>query len=159
MAMLLLCLIQFPSIRFANAATVLPADVKSTCTFSTGEFNAIFASGSASSNGAVLPANSFSFTPNSLCSFYKWSAQMFLWLTSPVPAQVGSHVFDSSVFFAVSPLDSNGRRNLVPNAPGQTLPFDCHRDVNGNMLGTPAFADGFTGGLSHIWAAMRSLLP
>jgi hypothetical protein len=115
--------IQFASISVAKAATVLPADVKSTCTFSTGEFNAIFASGSASTNGAVLPANSFSFTPNSLCSFYKWSAQMFLWLTSPVPAQVGSHVFDSPVFFAVSPLDSNGRRNLVPNAPGQRLPF------------------------------------
>jgi hypothetical protein len=114
--------IEFPSIRFANAATVLPADVKSTCAFSTGEFNAIFQSGNVSKDGSVLPANSFSFTPNSLCSFYKWSAQMFLWLTSPVPAQVGSHVFDSPVFFAVSPLD-NGRRNLIPNEPGRPLPF------------------------------------
>jgi hypothetical protein len=115
--------VELPSIRFANAATVLPADVKSTCTFSTGEFNAIFQSGNVSKDGGVLPANSFSFTPNSLCSFYKWSAQMFLWLTSPVPPRVGSHVFDSPDFFAVSPTDTNGRRNLIPNTPGLTLPF------------------------------------
>jgi hypothetical protein len=120
-ALALISSIEFPSTRFANAATVLPADVKSTCTFSTGEFNAIFQSGNPSKDGSVLPANSISFTPNSLCSFYKWSAQMFLWLTSPVPPQAGS-VFDSQVFLAVSPLD-NGRRKLIPNMPGQSLPF------------------------------------
>jgi hypothetical protein len=37
--------------------------------------------------------------------------------------------------------------------------FDCHADDNGNMLGTPAGPDGFTGGPSHIWAATLSLLP
>jgi hypothetical protein len=123
MGLALISSFQFPSIRFADAATVLPADVKSTCNFSTGEFNAIFQSGNVSKDGGVLPANSFAFTPNSLCSFYKWSAQMFLWLASPVPPQIGSHVFDSPVFFSVSPLDSNGRRNLIPNAPGRNLPF------------------------------------
>lgn len=87
------------------AQTPLPAAVKPTCTVSGPEFNGWFDSGSVSLNGSVLPADSFSFTPNSLCSFYKWSEQMFLWLTSPVPARygTGSHVFDSPAFYAVSP--------------------------------------------------------
>jgi hypothetical protein len=119
--------IQFSSTHFANAATVLPANVKSTCAFSSAEFNSIFESGSVSSNGGVVPAHSFSFTPNSpvLCSFYKWSVQMFLWLTSPVPSGAGSgtRVFGSPLFFGVSPLDAKGQRNLIPNAPGRSLPF------------------------------------
>jgi hypothetical protein len=97
----------------------------SSCAFTSTEFNGIFDSGSVSKDGGVSPANSFSFTPNSTCSFYKWASQMFLWLTSPPPARAGSgtHVFDSPIFFAVSPLDSNGQRNLIPAAPGQALPF------------------------------------
>jgi hypothetical protein len=109
----------------ANAGTSLPGNVKSTCSFTPGDFSGMFETGSVSKNGGVVPADSFSFTPNSLCSFYKWSAQMFLWLTSPAPSRYGSgtHVFDSPVFFAVSPLDSNGQRNLIPHAPGRLLPF------------------------------------
>jgi hypothetical protein len=109
----------------ANAGTTLPNNVMSTCAFTPGEFNGIFESGSVAKNGGVRAADSFSFTANSLCPFYKWSAQMFLWLTSPAPPRFGSgtHVFDSPVFFAVSPLDSNGHRNLIPNAPGRSLPF------------------------------------
>ena len=34
--------------------------------------------------------------------------------------------------------------------------FGCH---TGNMLGTRADPDGFSGGLSHIWAAVRPLFP
>jgi len=37
--------------------------------------------------------------------------------------------------------------------------FECHVDVNGNMLGTRAGPDGFSGGLSHIWAAVLALFP
>jgi hypothetical protein len=109
----------------ANAATTLPPDVFSSCAFTQAEFKAIFESGSVSKSGGVLPADSFSFTPDSLCSFYKWSAQMFLWLTSPAPPRAGSgsHVFNSPLFFGVSPLDSNGRRNLIPHMPGRSLPF------------------------------------
>ena len=127
--------IQFSSTHFANAATVLPANVKSTCAFSSAEFNSIFESGSVSNNGGVVPAHSFSFTPNSLCSFYKWSVQMFLWLTSPVPS--GTHVFDSPLFFGVSPLDANGQRNLIPNAPGRSLPFLPTISQRGNQRKSP----------------------
>lgn len=105
----------------ANAGTTLPTNVMSTCSFTSQEFNAIFAFGNISNNGGVLPANSFSFAANAACPFYKWAEQMFLWLSSPVPS--GSHVFDSPIFFAVSPIDSNGQRNLIPAAPGRSLPF------------------------------------
>ena len=109
----------------ALAQTPLPPDVKQTCTVSNGEISGWFESGSIAPNGAVLPANSLTFTPNSLCSFYKWSAQMFLWLTSPAPSRYGggSHVFDSPVFYAVSPPNANGQRTLVPNSPGLPINF------------------------------------
>ena len=61
----------------ALAQTPLPADVKPTCTVSNGEISGWFESGSIAPNGAVLPANSLTFTPNSLCSFYKWSHRCF----------------------------------------------------------------------------------
>src|ERR1043166_8061432 len=117
--------VQFAAIHFAQAGTPFPPNVKSTCFFSQTDFNAIFESGSVAPNGIVLPADSFSFAPNSLCSFYKWSAQMFLWLTSPVPSRYGSgsHVFDSPVFYSLSALDSNGQRTLIPHMPGRSLPF------------------------------------
>ncbi len=109
----------------ASAGTPLPPNVQMTCAFSQPDFNAIFESGSVSKDGIVLPADSFAFAPNSLCSFYKWSAQMFLWLTSPAPSRYGpgKHVFDSPVFFSVSPMDANSQRTLIPNAPGRSLPF------------------------------------
>jgi hypothetical protein len=37
--------------------------------------------------------------------------------------------------------------------------FNYHTDDNGNMLGTRAGPDGFTGGLSHIRAATLPLSP
>jgi hypothetical protein len=37
--------------------------------------------------------------------------------------------------------------------------FDCHSDSTGNMLGIPPGSDGFTGGLSHIWAPILPLFP
>ena len=48
MAVLLLCLIEFPSIRFANAATVLPAMSSRPAPSRRREFNGIFESGSVS---------------------------------------------------------------------------------------------------------------
>jgi hypothetical protein len=109
----------------ANAGTSLPNNVKSTCSFTSQEFNAIFESGSVSNNGGVLPADSFSFASNTNCPFYKWAEQMFLWVTSPAPSRTGGrpHVFESSIFFAVSPTDSNNQRSLIPAAPGRSLPF------------------------------------
>jgi hypothetical protein len=118
----------------AGAQTPLPANVKTTCTVSAAEFNGWFESGTVSLNGVVLPADSLTFTPNSLCSFYKWSEQMFLWLTSPVPSRygTGSHIFDSPAFYAVSPADANGQRTLIPHVPGRLFNFQPFIAQRGN---------------------------
>jgi len=112
------------SSQLANAQTVLPADAKATCSVSAVEFAGWFTSGTVTANGGVEPADSVIFpnTPN--CSFYKWSEQMFLWLTSPAPPKLGkgSHVFNSPVFYDVSPLE-NGKRTLIPNAPDKIRIF------------------------------------
>jgi hypothetical protein len=64
-----------------------PSDGGSSCatSLSNAEFNGWFESGAVSLNGAVKPANSVLFPDVPNCSFYKWSEQMFLWLTSPAP--------------------------------------------------------------------------
>lgn len=101
------------------AQTVIPGDVKPTCALTPVEFAGWFSSGNVSPNGGVDPANSIAFSGSSNCAFYKWSEQMFLWVTSPSPAKYGggAHVFDSQVFYDVSP-DQNGHRILVANTPG-----------------------------------------
>jgi hypothetical protein len=50
---------------------------------------------------------------------------MFLWLTSPSPSEYGGNgrVFDSPVFYDVSPVDSNGERHFLPHIPGQLRLF------------------------------------
>jgi PKD repeat protein len=88
------------------------------------EFNSWFDSGSVSLNGLVKPANSVTFpnTPN--CSFYKWSEQMFLWLTSPATPQYGGGgglVMTTQAFFDVSP-DALGQLRFVPHLPGMVVP-------------------------------------
>lgn len=101
-------------------AQTIPTDPKPTCTVPAATFKAWFQSGNPTANGVVLPANSVTFpnTPN--CSFYQWSMQMFLWLTSPAPVTYGGggRIFDTSTFFDVSPPDQNGVRTFLPHFPG-----------------------------------------
>jgi hypothetical protein len=104
------------------AQTVVPSDANAACSLTTVEFSNWFTSGMVTANGEVDPANSIAFPNIPNCSFYKWSEQMFLWLTSPAPTKYGSgsHVFNSPVFYDLSPVDAtNGTRTLVPIAPGQ----------------------------------------
>lgn len=98
-----------------------PTNPKPLCTAPPALFNSWFDAGVVTLNGSVKPANSITFpnTPN--CSFYQWSEQMFLWLTSPTPKNyggTGGHIFDSPVFFDVSPPDSNGNRHFIPHSTG-----------------------------------------
>ncbi len=92
-----------------------------TCAVTPQVFRSFFVSGIVTLNGAVKPADSVNFpnTPN--CSFYQWSFQMFLWLTSPdpIPGGGGGRVFDGPQFFDVSPLE-NKQRTLLPHIPGVT---------------------------------------
>jgi hypothetical protein len=111
----------------ANAQTVLPADVKQTCTVTRNEFAGWFLAHGPEKDGIVNPADSLSFTSpqDSPCPFYKWSEQMFLWLVSPLPPQfhLGTHIFDSATFYTASPPDSNGKRDLIPHEPDKSLNF------------------------------------
>jgi hypothetical protein len=122
--LLLTALMLASSAQVAKAQTTLPNDPKpnnpADCIISQIDFNDWFESGTATKDGIVRPADSISFNPTSFCSFYRWSEQMFLWLTSPVPSRYGSgsHVFDSPVFFSLSPLDATKHRTLIPHSPG-----------------------------------------
>jgi hypothetical protein len=122
------------SSQFANAQIVLPADANTTCAVSPEKFNRWFESGTVAKDGIVKPADSVAFTgvpepqePRE-CPFYKWSAQMFLWLTSQVPIAGGKtgHVFDSALFYGVSSADDDGKRTLErkdPDADDKFLNF------------------------------------
>jgi hypothetical protein len=102
------------------SAQSLPADAKPTCTVSAPLFASWFDSGSVSLNGVVNPADSVTFPNSPNCSFYQWSEQMYLWLTSPAPPRYGGggRIFDSPVFYDVSPPDSMGNRTFIPHTPG-----------------------------------------
>ncbi len=74
-----------------------------TCVVPANEFSSWFAPGRPGLNQPVQPANSITFQPANNCNFYKWSAQMFLWLTSPATGVYGGHhVFDSQVFYQLN---------------------------------------------------------
>jgi hypothetical protein len=148
-------------------AQTIPSDAKNpsnlTCIPSQTLFNSWFISGTAAANGVVLPANSVTFPNQPNCTFYEWSQQMFLWLTSPVPATYGgggNRVLFSPVFYTISPATNppvTGPRtfiahgaNLIPilnvraaqvGANGLPVIFD----TQGHLLQiapTPVAADG-----------------
>ncbi len=95
-------------------AQAVPTDAKPTCIVEPTEFKTWFNSGTVSLDGTVKPADSVNFTDTPNCSFYQWSEQMFLWLSSPTGG--AGRVFQSPAFFDVSPLDGNNRRNFIPHS-------------------------------------------
>jgi len=96
----------------------IPTDVAQTCTVSPAQLNSWFANDTARPNGFVLPANSATFPANASDSnFYKWSEQMFLWITSPVNGG-GSIVLENSSFFMVLPDSADGNREMIQCQPG-----------------------------------------
>jgi hypothetical protein len=111
----------FLPVSLVSAQTVIPADAKATCTVPPSTFKTWFKTGSPSLNGEVLPANSVTFPNIPNCSFYQWSEQMYLWLTSPTPASYGGGkglIFDSAAFFDVTAPDANGNRQYVRHQSG-----------------------------------------
>ncbi len=89
------------------------------CPVTASTFNGWFG-GTPTVNGVVNPADSLAFSPNSLCSFYAWSEQMFLWILSPAPSSYGGggHIFDSPTFYDVSPLNASNQRTLTKHVSG-----------------------------------------
>jgi hypothetical protein len=115
-----------------NPLTLLPTDPSPTCVVTPAVFATWFqpvppaTTGAVTLNGIVNPANSVTFpnTPN--CSFYQWSEQMFLWLTSPAPATYGGGgglVMDSPAFYDVSPPAADGSRTFLPHTSGLIRTF------------------------------------
>lgn len=87
----------FGAAQIAHTQTV-PTDTAGGCPISPATVASFFESGSVTLNGVVKPADStVSLAPN--CGFFQWTEQMFLWLTSPAPAQYGggSHIMGSKV--------------------------------------------------------------
>ena len=70
------------------------------CRLSPQQFSSWFLSEKATKNGVVSFADSVDFpTQNTVCDFYKWAHQMFLWITSPID---GGILLDSPVFYDVN---------------------------------------------------------
>lgn len=103
------------------SAQTIPSNASGGCPVPAATFNGWFQSGTPAANGVVNPANSLTFAPSSLCSFYQWSEQMFLWLLSPAPSSYGggAHIFDSPTFYDVSPLNSSDQRTLTKHVSGR----------------------------------------
>jgi len=107
-------------------AQSLPTDVDTTCIVTPSTFAGWFQTNTVTLNGVVNPANSLTFVPNSNCSFFQWSEQMFLWLNSPAPVTYGGgggRIFNSPAFFDVSPLNSSNQRTLIAHTTGIFRPF------------------------------------
>jgi hypothetical protein len=96
--------------------TKLPTDVKKIADL---KLNNWFTNGKVSLNGQVMAANSVDFNNGTNIDFYKWSEQMFLWITSPEDNTI---VLETPEFYTVSPpYSSSEKRDLIPHNPSKTL--------------------------------------
>ncbi len=103
------------------AGWTLPQDADTTCTVSPSSLKSWFAGGNITENGVVAPANSLMAPHNDNCDFYRWSMQMFLWITSPADQAYGS-VLESPDFYTVSTLNASTKtRTLIKHEPGVLL--------------------------------------
>ncbi len=125
-----------------SAAQTIPNDPQQTCTVSSSLFNGWFDSGTPSANGVVKPADSVNFSNSPNCDFYRWSIQMFFWLMSPAPPSYGGgkFIFDSPVFYDVSPPDANQKRIFIPHVPGKIRVFPLRVAKHG-LHGLPTIMD------------------
>jgi len=114
----------------------LPTDADTSCAtaLTSTEFNTWFDSGTVSLNGSVKPANSVLFPDVPNCSFYKWSEQMFLWLTSPAPPRYGGSgglILNTPAFYDVSLPDASGQRHFEPHTTGAIRAFNVRTPKRG----------------------------
>jgi hypothetical protein len=125
-------------------AQTIPSDPKEdpVCIVTQQEFNGWFASGSPSVNGVVNPADSIAFQPNNNCDFYKWSEQMFMWLTSPAPSSYGGTgpVFNSNVFYQIVTDPKTGQLIFLDNPSLTNLKFNL-RAAQAGPNGLPVILD------------------
>jgi hypothetical protein len=112
------------TIMFAPANAQFLPDADNTCVVPSPLFASWFETKPPSKNGVVKPANGVTFPDPKAgdnCLFYRWSEQMFLWLTSPsTPAYGGGprRIFESPAFFDVSPPSADGNRTFIRHVNG-----------------------------------------
>ncbi|MBC8753215.1 hypothetical protein H2O64_00945 [Kordia sp. YSTF-M3] len=113
----------------------LPTDVLQSCTVSNSDFNSWFASKTVSENGAVNAANSVTAVHNNNCDFYKWSEQMFLWITSPNTSGDYSSgtVMESDSFYTVS-TSVDDVRTLIPHEEGKLISAVANAQKNDGLF-------------------------
>jgi len=111
----------------------LPQDVMPSCVVTADSFNDWFASGKATQNGLVTPANSVTFPHEDNCDFYQWANRMFLWITSPSSGIYGqaNTVLESPTFFSVSPPGAGEQRVLIPHTANTPLRMSSGLQKNG----------------------------
>jgi len=115
----------------AFAQMVIPSDVNPTCAVL--NFDDWFVEPSPTEDGAVKPADSVNFdTMSDVCDFYKWGAQMFLWLTSPTD---GGLVLDSKGLINVTPADSEKRRFLQQHDSKEPLSMALRAAKSDDIIG------------------------
>lgn len=103
------------------------------CDLTKSEFNSWFKSGTATENGAVMNANSVDFLHNNNCDFYKWSEQMFLWITT---SSNNETVMESPTFYTITPKKIIGKdtiRDLIPHKKGMLLRAVANVDKTGKI--------------------------
>jgi hypothetical protein len=126
----------------------LPADAGGACApagtqaLTVPEFTSWFVDNAVVLNGAVNPANSVTFTGVVNCGFYKWSEQMFLWLTSPATGSYGRTglVMNTPEFYDVSLPDENEEREFLPHTVGMVRAFNL-RTAQKGILDLPVFRE------------------
>lgn len=100
-------------------AQVLPPNPDPTCVVPPSEFKGWFESGPPFLNVPVKPADSTQLNTSNNCNFYKWSEQMFLWLTSPASGiYQGGRVFDTQVFYQVNGSSLVAQNTFIPRPFG-----------------------------------------
>jgi len=92
----------------AVAQTSVPTDAFPSCTLSDQEWQ----SWQAATAGVIEPADSTTFDDATDCNFYKWGAQMFLWITSNAN---GTLVYNGPDFYDVTFSGDYG--TFVPQGP------------------------------------------
>ena len=133
-----LCLMVLMFAGSVLSGQTVPQDASPKCPVDQGAFDKWFQSGKPSVNGLVNPADSVGFTESSVCNFYAWAKQMFLWLTSE---SGGSRVFDSSAFYDVSPPDSSHQRKFLPHGKGPITHLMVPRFAKEGPHGLPVIED------------------
>lgn len=98
----------------------------------------------------IWPANSVRFAGYNqqngagvtTCDFYKWGAQMFLWLTSQEAGEENGLVLDRTSMLTVSPTKSNGTRDLIRYIKGEMQDFKHRTEKSNEDIGEFGQAGG-----------------